>query len=860
MTVWLDNLSIRRRMILSFSLILFSYIVFMGYSITQMNALGELTVTLYEHPLKVSTAAIEAKAGALRMVNGMKEVLLSGTDMEMNLAVYEILSEEKGVYQHLNIVRERILGPEGKALIEETLSLFAGWKPIRFEIEQLVLQGDRKTAHRIARGKGADYASVLDRKLTELAAYATKKADGFMADAGRVREQILRDSIIAVGILALLSWLITYLITNSIDASVSALKETMSGVTASGTLVKSNLTGNSEIADMARHFNQLVDRLQDQFWVKNGQNALNEALAGDLSIEELARKGIHFISRYVDACAGVLYAVDQKTSLCRLAASYALAEGKHFPGECRPGEGVVGQVAVEKKPILLKGITKEDALGKTGTLREPPRSIHAAPLLYEDQLIGVMEVASFQEMRSQQTELLALTAQILSTRLHAAAQQAKIRNLLEVTQRDKEALTAQAEELQAQTEELRQQSEELQQQSGELQEQNTELQHQGRQLEASGRMKSEFLSNMSHELRTPLNSVLALSRVLLRQAAGKLSEEEMNYLSVIERNGKNLLALINDILDLSKIEAGKMEILARPFNIRLTIETIMEMMAPLAEEKGITLSATIPEPFPRIDSDESRVQQILQNLIGNAVKFTEKGGVTVSARSEGATFHIEIKDTGIGIPENCLSQIFEEFRQVDGTASRKYEGTGLGLAIAAKAAKMLGGDLTVESVFGKGTTFLLTLPVYPLELMPASAPLVLTKAERKPSGNVLLLIEDNEAATIQVKMILEDRGYRVDVASGGREALEYVRHTIPDGIILDLMMPGVDGFEVLETIRGTEATTGIPVLILTAKDLTSEDLRRLSANHIQQLIQKGDVDREGLLFKVERMLGAACKP
>jgi signal transduction histidine kinase/CheY-like chemotaxis protein len=860
MTVWLDNISIRRRMILSFSLILFSYIVFMGYSITQMNTLGELTVTLYEHPMKVSNAAIEAKAGALRMVNGMKDVLLSGTDMEMNQAVYEILSEETKVFQYLNIVKERILGPEGKALIEETIAVFAGWKPIRMEVEQLVLQGDRKTAHHIARGKGADYASVLDRKLTELAAYATKKADRFMADAGRVRGQILRDRIITIGILALLSWLITYLITHSIDASVSALKETMAAVTASGTLVKSNLTGNSEIVDMARHFNQLVDRLQDQFWVKNGQNALNEALAGDLGIEDLATKGIHFISRYVDACAGVLYAVDQKTSLCRLKASYALAEGKHFPNECRPGQGVVGQVAVEKEPILLKGITREDALGKTGTLREPPRSIYAVPLLYEDQLIGVMEVASFQEMRSQQTELLTLAAHILATRLHGAAQQAKIKNLLEVTQQDKEALTAQAGELQAQTEELRQQSEELQQQSEELQEQNIELQHQGRQLEASGRLKSEFLSNMSHELRTPLNSVLALSRVLLRQAAGKLSKEEMNYLSIIERNGKNLLALINDILDLSKIEAGKMEIVANPFNIRLTIETVMEMMAPLAEEKGIALSATIPDPFPRIESDESRVHQILQNLIGNAVKFTEKGGVTVSARSDGPTIYIEIKDTGIGIPENCLSQIFEEFRQVDGTASRKYEGTGLGLAIAAKAAKMLGGDLTVESVLGQGAAFLLTLPVHPPEMMPASAPLVLTKANRNCSGNVLLLIEDNEAATIQVKMILEDRGYRVDVAPGGRAALEYVRHTIPDGIILDLMMPGVDGFEVLETIRGTEATSGIPVLILTAKDLTSEDLRRLSANHIQQLIQKGDVDREGLLFKVERMLGAISKP
>jgi CheY-like chemotaxis protein len=194
---------------------------------------------------------------------------------------------------------------------------------------------------------------------------------------------------------------------------------------------------------------------------------------------------------------------------------------------------------------------------------------------------------------------------------------------------------------------------------------------------------------------------------------------------------------------------------------------------------------------------------------------------------------------------------------VDGTTSRQYEGAGLGLAIADKATRMLGGKLTVESVPGKGSTFSVSLPIHPAQLFPVSEPLVLTKPVRANSGNVILLIEDNEVATIQVKSILEGRGYRVDAASGGLEALEYVKQTLPDGIILDLMMPGVDGFEVLEKIRGTEATAHIPVLIMTAKALTSEDLRRLSANNIQQLVQKGDVDRDGLLAKVERMLGAS---
>ncbi|MFH0724803.1 MAG: ATP-binding protein [Pseudomonadota bacterium] len=854
---WLDAISIKHRMIFSFALVLLSFIGFTVFSIARMNTMGELTETLYDHPLKVTNAAIEAKAGVLRMVIGMKELSLPASDVEVTVAFHETLSEEKRVYEYLNIVKERILGPEGKALIQEAISVFAGWKPVRMEFQQLVMRGDREAAHRFTDQNGADYALLLDRKMDELAAYANKKADGFMAEATAVRKRIVVHTMIAIGLVALLSCLITYLVIQSIDSSVSSLKDTMSSVTVTGTLIKSNLSGNNEIADMARHFNQLVDRLQDQFWFKNGQNAFNEALAGDLDREALAARGIHFISRYVDACAGVLYSHDANNSLCRLEASYAFVEGNHLPRECGLGEGIVGQVASERKPILLKGITREDALGKTGTVSEPPRSIYAVPLLHEGGLIGVLEVASFQEMRAAQIEFLNLAAHIFSTTLHVAAQQAQIKNLLEVTQRDKEALTVQARELQAQAEELTQQSEELRQASAELQGQNTELEYQSRQLEAASRLKSEFLSNMSHELRTPLNSVMALSRSLMRQAAGKLSEEEMGYLAIIERNGKKLLTLINDILDLSKIEAGKMEIVPKSFNAGMTIETILEMMAPLAAEKGILLTATIPEHFPRIESDESRVHQILQNLIGNAVKFTEKGSVTVSARSDAANIHIEITDTGIGIPDNSLPYIFEEFRQVDGTTSREYEGAGLGLAIADKASQMLGGKLTVKSAPGKGSTFSVTLPIHPVEVFPVSEPLLLTKPGRTSSGNVILLIEDNEVAAIQVKSILESRGYRVDAASGGLEALEYVKQTVPDGIILDLMMPGVDGFEVLERIRGTEATAHIPVLILTAKDLTSEDLRRLSANNIQQLIQKGDVDRDGLLAKVERMLGSS---
>lgn len=1123
----LNKITIKRRMALT-SLLMVLLFIFLGvYSIIHMNELGDLTSTLYEHPIRVSNAALRAKAGVLRMHRSMKDVSMSQNNFEANMAIQAVLSAEELVYQNLGVVKERILGPEGKELVQETIDMFAGWKPIRVEVEELVLKGDREAAGRITRSKGADYVARLERKMLELTAYAGSKADVFMENAEQVQSHIFKSTIVIIVVAAFLSLLITFLMTSSILSSVSALKDTMSEITATGSLVKAKVTGNNEITEMSRHFNALVARLQKQFWLRDGQNAVNQELSGELSYDELVTRSINFVSRYVDACTGALYSYNKDHSLCELKSSFAFVEKKHFSNEFKLGEGIVGQVAVEKSPILLANITRQEAVGTTGTVSEPPKSIYIMPLLHEKELYGVLEVASFEEIDNVKREFLDSAANIISISLFTASQNEQIRALLESTQEANEKLQAQTEELQAQTEELQAQTEELeaqkeelealneefQQQSAELGEQNVELETQRQQVEEANRLKSEFLSNMSHELRTPLNSVMALSRVLIMQAKEKLSEEEANYLEIIERNGKQLLNLINDILDLSKIEAGRMDVSPRLFSPKATIDTIVESLEPLAEDKGIEVIQKIPDDLPKIESDESRVHQILQNIIGNAVKFTEKGSVTVSASGDAQKIHIRIKDTGIGISEKDLPHIFDEFRQVDGSSSRSFEGTGLGLTIAYRAAKMLGGDISVESALGKGAAFTVTLPmkwegiaqVYepviaipPPQIIPerktilivddepnvvtmisdylakegyntimatsgkealklaqthrpfaitldvimpemdgwevlgklkqnpktADIPViiisitddretglvlgavgyitkpvnkdaliseiykisgvhtysvmvvddseidlketariiedegikaivadggpkcmqllkeavpdvlvldlmmpdldgfeVLERIRRQPAtsglpvivvtakdltaadkqkliGNVsavlaksdatrpvllaeikkilselerlpghlktrdlakdarILLVEDNEAVHIQVKAMLESEDYIVDVAENGQKAIEYVKHTIPDGIILDLMMPEVDGFEVLEKIRSAEATARIPVLVLTAKDLTPDDLNKLSANNIQQLIHKGDVDHQSLLFKIRLMLGS----
>ncbi|MDA3823309.1 MAG: response regulator, partial [Bacteroidales bacterium] len=392
-----------------------------------------------------------------------------------------------------------------------------------------------------------------------------------------------------------------------------------------------------------------------------------------------------------------------------------------------------------------------------------------------------------------------------------------------------------------------------------------ELEIQKIQLGEASKLKTNFLSNMSHELRTPLNSVIALSGVLNRHLASKIPEEEYSYIEIIERNGKHLLKLINDILDISRIEAGSEEVEITKFNTNNLIAELVTMIRPQAQETNIELLHKEDGTELFITSDANKCQHILQNLISNAVKFTDKGKVEVTAVLSKKNILITVSETGIGISESHIPHIFDEFRQADGSTSRRFGGTGLGLAIAKKYANLLGGNLSVKSTNGKGSEFTLILPVhYSGENQISKAEtngrfsLSTIKAPHKPttasSIGTILIVDDSEPSIIQMKDFLEESGYNILDAHDGEKALEIIAQTIPDAMVLDLMMPNIDGFEVLKTLRDNESTANVPVLILTAKHITKEELQFLKRNNIHQLIQKGDVNRSELMNAVATML------
>ncbi|MDM8549295.1 response regulator [Desulfobacterales bacterium HSG2] len=882
----LNKITIRARLILAFTMTILLFAGFGVLSVFEMERLGGLTSTLYEHPLRVSNAALRASMGVIKMHRSMKDVSMSESDMELQEAIQAVRLEEDIVYKHLDIIKQQILGEEGETLEKETRELFANWKPIRDEVIAHVMDGDKNTAARITREKGADYVSVLERKMLELTSYARNKADGFMNNARKVQHRIFRITMVIIPGVALFSALIAFLIIRSILSSVSALRATMSEITKTGTLTKSELTGNNEITEMARHFNVLIQKLQNQFWLRDGKNSLNQELSGKLSYNDLATKSICFVSRYADACAGVLYTYNSDEALCELRASYAFVERKYLSNQFNAGEGIVGQAAVEKKPILLRNITREEAVGNTGTVSEPPKNIYAVPMLYEEELYGILEIASFEEIKGTKIEFLDSSAQIISTALYTAFQNQQIKELLESARKSNEALQIRGEELneaneklkavndelQAQSDELQAQSNELKAQADELKVQKDELEVQQSQVEEADRLKSEFLSNMSHELRTPLNSVLALSQLMIARGTGKDPDQEAEYLRVIERNGRSLLSLINDILDLSKIEAGRMDLYLSDFDPRDVVDRSLDTIHPLADEKGLRIISDIGEGLS-MHSDEDKVHQILLNLFSNAVKFTEQGEIRIRMWESHGEVSLAVRDTGIGISKEDIVHIFDEFRQADGSTTRQHQGTGLGLAICQKLAGLIGGEISAESEVGLGSTFTLNLPLMiddrgqrtAVNRQPSTGNRKPETGNRQPptanrqpptvnrqlttdNRQTVLIIEDDEEICNLIKDYLTDAGYQTATARNGKEGLKLASELKPFAITLDILMPEMDGWEVIRRLKALEETADIPVIIVSV----SEDRETGTALGASGYVLK-PIDRHVLLSEIEKV-------
>jgi signal transduction histidine kinase/CheY-like chemotaxis protein/HAMP domain-containing protein len=841
----------------------------------EADSLWQDTKRLYEHPLTVGRALDQLTVDIRSVLQGMRDLVLTENEQKRQSIIQRIDTREADAARRFDILYDRYLGPRSD--IDDARNAFVQWKSIREETIRLLRTGKTDEAANRTKSSGVDggHVEILRSHMQKISDFANNRADQFYRDAQQNKDDLMRQLGMVFGAILLLTMGVGYLLLRGIRKPLKELTSVADRFRRGELDTRSRYISANEFGTLSAAFNALAETVRTEWRSKESAARIAAAMLQEEELRAFCRALIKELLTETGSQIGAVYLLNEPKTAFDHFESIGLAPAGRASFSAAGLEGEFGSALATRKIQRLTDIPAESRFTFATVGGDfQPCEIITIPIPGDGGIAAVISLAGVRGYPEAAVRLVNDSWSVMTARLNGVLASGKIRAFAEQLEQQNQELQAQQEELEAQAEELRKQSEELQGQ-------NVELEQQRLMVEEASRLKSQFLSNMSHELRTPLNSVMALSRVLMMQAKAKLSAEEINYLEIIERNGKNLLTLINDILDLSKIEAGRMDVNPKPFSLRLTLENILESIAPLAGEKEIELRQKIPEDLPPLESDEIRVSQILQNLIGNAVKFTVAGCVTVSVLSDQEKVSVRIADTGIGIAEIDLPYIFDEFRQVDGSAARRHEGSGLGLAIARKAAQMLGGDIAVTSAPEKGSTFTLTLPIAWQGTAPVCEPIVLrqpsaVKSKRKTILAVddepetaamisncpprILLVEDNEAAIIQVKAVLESAGYFADVARGGQEAMDYVSHTIPEGIVLDLMMPEIDGFAVLEKIRGTQATVKIPVLILTAKDLTPEDLLRLSANHIQQLVQKGDVDRESLLSKVKSMLGTDSGP
>lgn len=629
--------------------------------------------------------------------------------------------------------------------------------------------------------------------------------------------------------------------------------------------------------------NALMRRRQD--WLQQGQLGLSAAIVGDLRLDQLGEQVLKFIAEYLDAHAGAFFAFE--AGRFRRTASYGIPAGSSVPQSFEAGDGLLGQAAKDGRTFILESIPDGYLTIGSGLGKSPPRHLLVAPVRSDGIVNGVIELGFVHPIDAATTELFERVQELVGTAIRSADYRTNLQNLLEETQRQSEEMQTQSEELRVSNEELEEQSRALKESQARLEQQQVELEQtnsqleeqaqlleaqrddasrakaslqvQAKELEQASRYKSDFLANMSHELRTPLNSSLILAKLLADNAEGNLTPEQVQYAQTIRSAGNDLLSLINDILDLSKIEAGRMEIRPEEVPVSHLLDDVVRIFKPVAEQKGLHFRTEVKPGTPTsIETDRQRLEQVLKNLLSNAMKFTDKGDValTISRQADGK-IALAVSDTGIGIAPHQQRAVFEAFRQADGTTNRKYGGTGLGLSISRELTRLLGGEILLESEPGQGSVFTAVIP----EIYEASAVRQFQQPESSafphsaetgggalsvhtetaggtPAKNVaprakrvaddrehmsvgrrtILLVEDDETFAKTLCALAREQNFQCLVAATAEEGLAMAIQYLPSAVVLDVGLPDHSGLSVLDRLKHDARTRHIPVHVVTAGD------------------------------------------
>jgi signal transduction histidine kinase/CheY-like chemotaxis protein/CHASE3 domain sensor protein len=642
-------------------------------------------------------------------------------------------------------------------------------------------------------------------------------------------------------------------------------------------------------------------------WLQAGNLGLSSAVMGDQRTEQLGGSILTYLANHVGAVAGAIFVGG--TDAYKRSSTYGVPADAKLPDLVRPREGLLGQVAVEGKPVIVNDVPENYLEFGSALGRDKPRHLVLAPAAIDNNVNTVIELGFLRPVDERVLAFLKEASGTIATAIRSANYRSELQNLLEETQRQSEELQVQSEELRVSNEELEEQGRalkesqaRLEQQQVELEQTNSQLEEQAQQLESqkddlersnastqlkareleqASRYKSDFLANMSHELRTPLNSSLILAKLLADNPDDNLTAEQVKYAQTIQSSGNDLLNLINDILDLSKIEAGHVDIRPEPVSVERLSNNIRQVFEPIAKNKALGFEIDIASECPAvIETDLQRIEQILKNLLSNAFKFTDEGKVTLAmSRTGDGQVAFGVTDTGIGIAPEQQKRIFEAFHQADGTISRKFGGTGLGLSISRELVRLLGGTIHIRSQEGKGSTFTVTLPLaydpaivaprapvgnaVPLAPAASAAPSQPTallpraiveddRAMPSDERRILLVVEDDQTFAAILRDLAREMGFRSLVAGTAQDSLNLAQQFMPSAIVLDVGLPDQSGLSVLDRLKRDVRTRHIPIHIVSGDDYTETALSLGAVGYMLKPVQREQLVE--VLHKLEAKL------
>jgi CheY-like chemotaxis protein len=930
---WYSHLKIGHKLLLGFTAVILITVLVGLAGVSGVRKIDEMIVDLYSSTLAQTVCANEAYSQLMtHNRNCYRHALAEEKKLREEISA-EIHLNEKAIAAAL--ARYRLLRLSGTEveLLDRFDQIWPEYSAVTDQLLALTSKRNNRETYLLAEENGQALFYKLHGLLGELVEFNLFEGKQTSEEARRLFQTIQRWLVILIAVAMGVGAGMAFFITRSVVTPLKLLFEAVSGMLAgsenkallieaiaAGDLSQEVVTSTPLAIDTGRlardeagmllrdvakmsavqaivdlSFSRMISALRSsrdeenaRDWLKSGNNELNRLLQGNRKAETIAETCLSFLCEYLGAGAGALYLLDEKTGDLKGIATFAMTRRKRLNRRIAIGEGLAGQAAQEQKVICLTSVPPDYmpitfALGKI-----QPANIAAVPLINGNNLVGVVEIGSCHPFTDLELEFLQKARESLAISINASITRQKVDELLVKTQSQTEELRVQQEQLQQTNEELEERARILEQQREQIraknravEEANSEIQRKAEQLEKISTYKSEFLANMSHELRTPLNSLMILSGLLRDNREGNLTEKQVEYAATISSAGKDLLNLINDILDLSKIESGRLEFHFEAMSIADICDQLQSLFGPIAENRGldftIDIAANVPES---INTDTQRTQQILKNLLANACKFTAQGAVSLHVYTPepgknplpAAAVAFAVIDTGIGIPADKQQLVFNAFQQADGSTNRIYGGTGLGLSISRQLAHSLGGEIVLDSEPGQGCAFTLYLPCK--ESCPSGAvidtPAIPAKLSETPrseqksagltcleplpapipddrellqsgSSSILVIEDDLNFARILADMI-RDRGFFLLVAADGESGIALAERYKPSAIILDVMLPHIDGWGVMRNLKDNPATRHIPVHFITCLEERQKAMCMGAIGYVTKPVNKEQLD------------------